>query len=83
MNRIKVWPHMTIVAVVVALIAGVATALYFKNEQTVQAESLPNAARIQRVNGEVAFMDALNPGVDGSQTSTANEQWTAASAKLC
>ena len=47
MNRIKVWPHMTIVAVVVALIAGMGVAFWMKHEQTASAEELPYAARIQ------------------------------------
>ena len=63
MNRIKVWPHMTIVAVVVALIAGLGVAFWMKHEQTASAEELPYAARIQRVDGEVAFSDGL-PNTD-------------------
>ena len=50
---------MIIVGVVVAIIAGFGVAFYLKHEQTVEAEALPNAARIQRVDGEVAFSDAL------------------------
>jgi hypothetical protein len=71
MNRIKLWPHGTIVAVVVALIAGLGVWFYAKHEQTVEAEALPYAARIQRVEGEVAFCD------DRANTG-ANAQWTAA-----
>ena len=59
MNRIKVWPHLTIVAVVVALIAGLGVAFWMKHERTASAEELPYAARIQRVDGEVAFSDGL------------------------
>ena len=71
MDKIKVWPHMTIVAVVVALIAGLGVAFWMRNEQTASAEELPYAARIQRVDGEVAFSDAVaNP--------EAEPQWTAA-----
>src|SRR2546428_174837 len=57
MNRIKVWPHVTIVVMVVALIAGVGTWFYLRHEQTAEAEALPYAARIQRVDGQVAFCD--------------------------
>jgi hypothetical protein len=71
MNRIKVWPHMTIVAVVVALIAGLGVAYWMKHEQTASAENLPYAARIQRVDGEVAFSDGL-------ANSDANSEWVAA-----
>ncbi len=70
MDRIKVWPHMTIVAVVVALVAGLAVAFWMKHEQTASAEELPFAARIQRVDGEVAFSDGL--------ANNANEQWIVA-----
>src|ERR1044072_3451331 len=73
MNRIKVWPHLTIVGVVIALVAGIAVAFWMKQEQTASAEELPYAARIQRVDGEVAFSDSLpNPDAD--------TEWTAATA---
>ena len=71
MNRIKVWPHMTIVAVVVALLAGLGVAFWMKHEQTTSAEELPYAARIQRVDGEVAYSDGL-------ANSDANPDWVAA-----
>src|SRR5713101_5406269 len=73
MNNIRVWPHLTIVAVLCALIAGGAVALWVKHEQTVSAEALPNAARIQRVDGEVA----LNNGL---YDNGANTQWVTATA---
>src|SRR5258705_11882443 len=75
MNNIKVWPHLTVVAVLCALVAGVGVALWMKHEQTVSAEALPNAARIQRVDGEVA----LNNGLANNQTSGgADAQWIVA-----
>jgi hypothetical protein len=70
MNRIKIWPHLTIVGVVVALIAGLGVAFWLKHEQTASAEELPYAARIQRVDGEVAFSDSLpnrNATDDGAE----------------
>src|SRR5512132_4093748 len=74
MSSIRVWPHMTIVAVVVALIAGLGAAFYMKHEQTASAESLPNAARIQRVDGVVALNNGLyENGSEGQWlTATAN-----------
>lgn len=78
MKQIKVWPHMTIVAVLCAIIAAAGVALYFKHQQTVQAEALPNAARIQRLDGQVAFSDGLNPGVQNNDNSRTNEEWIAA-----
>ena len=73
MNRIKVWPHMTIVAVVFALVAGLGVYLWMKHEQTASAEGLPYAARIQRVDGDVAFSDSR-------ANADANTDWTAATA---
>src|SRR6266705_1078833 len=73
MSRIKLWPHATIVLVVVAIIAGLGGWFYLKHEQTVEAEALPYAARIQRVEGEVAFCD------DRANTDD-NAQWIAATA---
>src|SRR5918994_709920 len=71
MSRIKVWPNMTIMAVLVALIAGLGVAFWMKHEQTSSAEELPYAARIQRLDGEVAFSDGL-------ANSDANSEWVAA-----
>ncbi|HKG59772.1 MAG TPA: FecR family protein [Pyrinomonadaceae bacterium] len=68
MREIKVWPHLTIVAVVCAVLAGVGVALWMKHEQTASAEAIPNAARIQRVEGEVA----LNNDAAGN---TQTEDW--------
>src|SRR6185437_4985329 len=80
MNQIKVWPHLTIVAILVALVAGLGTAFYFKHEQTAQAEALPNAARIQRVDGEVAFNNAAYTSDANAQTNQSNTQWVRATA---
>jgi len=71
MNNLKVWPHLTIVAVVCAVLAGVGVGLWMKHEQTASAKALPNAARIQRVEGDVA----LDNSVAGN---TSSDQWIAA-----
>ena len=68
MNNLKVWPHLVIVAVVCAVLAGVGVAMWMKHERTASANALPNAARIQRVEGEVA-LNNTNAG------NTENEQW--------
>ena len=70
MNNLKVWPHLTIVAVICAVVAGGGVALWMKHERTASAEALPNAARIQRVDGEVAYNNGLASG-DNSQA----DQW--------
>ena len=73
MNRIKLWPHGAIIALAVAVIAGLGVWLYARYEQSAAAAALPDAARIQRVDGEVAFCD------DRASTD-ANAQWIAAQA---
>src|SRR6185503_18947191 len=71
MKNLKVWPHLVIVALVCAVAAGVGAGLYMKHEQTASAEALPNAARIQRVEGQVAL--------DNSDAANAqSDQWIAA-----
>ncbi|HEX3142348.1 MAG TPA: DUF6600 domain-containing protein [Pyrinomonadaceae bacterium] len=72
MSRIKLWPHGAIIAVVVAVVAGLGVWLYANHEQTAEAEALPYVARIQRVEGEVAFC--------GDENNDAKSQWTAATA---
>ena len=73
MNNLKVWPHLTIVAVVVAVLAGVGVALWMRNDRVASAESVPNAARIQRVDGDVALN---NTGAGNAQA----DQWIQATA---
>ncbi len=73
MNHIKIWPHMTIVAILVAVLAGLGVAFYMKHEQTAAAQELPYEARIQRVEGDVAFSENL-PNLDPNS----NQQWVAA-----
>lgn len=58
MKNIKLW-HAAVMAVVVALVAGLGVWLYQRYQSDAQAEALPNAARIQRVDGQVAMNDSL------------------------
>ncbi|HEX7333624.1 MAG TPA: DUF6600 domain-containing protein [Pyrinomonadaceae bacterium] len=78
MNNLKVWPHLVIIAVVCAVIAGVGVAWWMKHEQTASAEAVPNAARIQRVEGEVALnnSDPSNAQDDQWTTATANQPFS-------
>src|ERR1043165_1958297 len=73
MNNLKVWPHLVIVALVCAVAAGVGVGLWMKHEQTASAEAIPDAARIQRVEGDVA----LN---NGEAVNAQSDQWIAATA---
>ena len=78
MNNLKVWPHLTIVAVVVAVLAGVGVALWMRNDQVASAEAVPNAARIQRVEGDVALnnTDAANTQADQWIAATDNQPFS-------
>src|SRR5215510_11825558 len=57
MKTIKLWPHAALIALVIAVVAGASVWLYQRYQTTAQAESLPDAARIQRVDGQVALTD--------------------------
>src|SRR6185295_14242550 len=75
MNNIKIWPHLTLVGVLCAVLAGAGVAFYLRHQQNANAAALPNAARIQRVDGEVALNNSLDPA---NASNEANSQWTAA-----
>jgi len=68
MNKIKAWPHLTLIALAFALVGGVVAALWVRNEPTTEAAALPNAARVERVDGEVGLNHGL--GESGPE-----EQW--------
>ena len=60
MKTIKMWPHAVVIAVVVAVAAGAGVWLYQRHSQNVEAAALPDAARIQRVDGQVALTNSVN-----------------------
>ena len=76
MNNLKVWPHLTIIAILVAVLAGVGVAWWMKREPAASAKEVPNAARIQRVEGDVA----LSNGQDNGAADAGSDQWIAATA---
>jgi hypothetical protein len=76
MNNLKVWPHLTIIAIVIAILAGVGVAWWMKREPTASAKEVPNAARIQRVEGDVALSNAQ----DTNTANAGSDQWIAATA---
>jgi hypothetical protein len=78
MSNLKVWPHLTLVAIVCALAAGLCVGLWMKHEQTASAAAIPNAARIQRVDGDVAINNGLVSGDSGQDNSQADQWYTAA-----
>ena len=60
MNRMKIWPHATLVVVGCALIAGMVALFWTKYERTATAGVMPNAARIERVDGQVGLNHSLD-----------------------
>src|ERR1043166_10272683 len=78
MQNLKVWPHLTIVAVLCALIAGLAVAFYFKHEPAAEAAAIPNAARNQRGDGEVAYTNTLSANDSNTDwiTATTNQPFS-------
>ena len=76
MNNLKVWPHLTIIAILVAVVAGVGVAWWMKREPTASAKEVPYAARIQRVDGDVALSNTQ----DTNAANAGSEQWVTATA---
>ncbi|HEU4710130.1 MAG TPA: DUF6600 domain-containing protein [Pyrinomonadaceae bacterium] len=77
MNNLKVWPHLAIIAIVVAIAAGLGVAWWMKRgEPTASANEIPNAARIQRVEGDVALSNTQDTNT--ANAGTGSEQWIAA-----
>ena len=70
MNRIRIWPHGALIVLGFAVIAAIGAALWVRYERTAEAKSLPNAARIGRVHGQV--------GVNRSLDNNASNDWTEA-----
>lgn len=62
MNRIKIWPHLAGIALVFAAVGGVIAALWVKHSQNVEAATLPNVARVERVDGQVGLNRSLDYG---------------------
>ncbi len=70
MNRIRIWPHGVLIVLGFAVIAAVGAGLWIKYERKAEAKNLPNAARIDRVHGQV--------GVNHSLDNSASNDWTEA-----
>ena len=67
MRQLKVWPHITLVALACALIGGVAAALWVRHQQVSEAQALPSAARIERVDGQVGVSRNVAGGSNAQQ----------------
>src|SRR5712691_338029 len=60
MDRIKIWPHATLIVLGCAIVAGAAALFWTKYERTATAGAMPNAARIERVDGQVGLNHSLD-----------------------
>jgi len=67
MNKIRIWPHGVLIVLGFAAIAAIGAALWVRYERTAEARNLPNAARIDRVHGQV--------GINHSLDSNASNDW--------
>lgn len=67
---------MTIVAVICAIVAGVGVGWWVKHERTAEASAIPNAARIQQVDGNVAFNNAASNAASNNELN--DENWVEA-----
>ena len=72
MKQLKVWPHMTLVALVCALLGGGAAALWVRHQRTNEVKTLPSAARVERVDGDVGVSHNA-AGANGGAAD--NQQW--------
>jgi hypothetical protein len=75
MKQLKVWPHLTLVALICALLGGGAAALWVRHQQKSEAKALPGAARVERVDGQVGVSRNAAGGAD-------NQQWVPATTNM-
>jgi hypothetical protein len=68
------WPHGVLVIVAFAVVGALGALLWTKYERKAEASSLPNAARIERIEGQVA----INQSGDNS----GKEQWISATPNM-
>jgi hypothetical protein len=68
MSHLKIWPHLALVALVCALVGGGAAALWVRHQQQNEAQALPDAARVERVDGQVGVSHDAAGAAD-------NQQW--------
>ena len=70
MNKIKIWPHGALIVAAFAILTAIGAALWVKYERTAEAKDVPNAARLDRVHGQV--------GINHSTDNSASNDWIAA-----
>ncbi|HXI26028.1 MAG TPA: FecR domain-containing protein, partial [Pyrinomonadaceae bacterium] len=77
MNRTKFWPFGALIILAVAVVAAIVAAMLFKYQRSAKASALPNAARIERVDGQVG----INQSSDNSANAQ-NAQWIQATTNM-
>jgi hypothetical protein len=81
MKQLKVWPHMTMVALVCALLGGGAAALWVKHQRSNELKTLPSVARIERVDGQVGVSHNVAATPDAQQQQEQG-QWLQATTNM-
>jgi hypothetical protein len=64
MRQAKIWPHVTLVALLCALVGGGAAALWVRHHRNTETQALGSAARIERVDGDVGVNHNVGNGTD-------------------
>src|ERR1051326_554498 len=81
MRQFKVWPHLTLVALICALLGGGAAALWVKHQQRAALKTLPSAARVERVDGQVGVSHNVAGATDAQQPQP-QQQWLEATTNM-
>ena len=66
-NRIKLWPHLTLIFLAFAAVGAGAAALWMKDVPKAEALALPHAARVERVDGAVGLSRDLDAVADDAE----------------
>ena len=77
MREVKVWPHLVVVALLCAAVAGIAGALIVKH-RSADSNQLPVAARVKKLDGNVGVdrnLVASASTENGQQTARKNRLW--------
>lgn len=67
MKAFKLWPHVVLLVLGCAAIGGVVGYFLVSHEQSTQAQVIPSAARVERVDGQVAMSRELSNPEAGKQ----------------
>ncbi len=78
MQDIKVWPHLVVIAIVVAMLAGAGVLLWTKHRAGVDDTTRIAAARLDRVDGNVG----ISQPSAGDAANASKSQWTAAQTNM-